>query len=113
MRRLRVQYGPEAVYAPAMQSLMVDRDLPAVALPSAERHYVTANQRARLSCGCAVYIGRRVDNGDVATVAWPCSNAHRKTIAVRFNDAMKDTLPSESTEPLIDVVARVLQEAAR
>lgn len=80
-------------------------------LPSADRHYVTGEQVARAACGCQVFVGRRTDNGEVATVAWPCGNAHRKTVMVRFNETMKGTLPSESTEPLIDVVARILMES--
>lgn len=80
-------------------------------LPSADRHYVTGLEVARASCGCQVYVGKRVDNGDAATVAWPCGNDHRKTVMVRFNKAMADTLPSQSTEPLIDVVARILMDS--
>lgn len=92
--------------------MIVERDLPPTPLPSPERHHVTATQRARLSCGCAVWVGKRVPDEQVATVTVPCCNDHRKTIGVRFNEAMRSTLPSQSTEPLIDVVARVLGDAA-
>lgn len=98
-----------------MSGVVVEREIPTVWFPSPSNPKILCNQRARLGCGCAVFVGVRLDTGDgdpeVCTAAWPCCRTHKVSILVRFNEAMAATLPSESTEPLIDVVARVLAAA--
>jgi hypothetical protein len=72
---------------------------------------IAAVQRARLQCGCAVYIGRRVDNHQAATGAIACGDEHRELIN-RFNVALLDSLEHADDTPLLDVCDRLLLQAA-
>jgi len=73
---------------------------------------VVVTQRVAAECGCAVFLGRRFDNFEVATIAVPCSGEHQP-LAVRFNDLMKWSLADGGTDrPLAEVVEELLSEAA-
>jgi hypothetical protein len=71
---------------------------------------VMVSEVASVSCGCRVFIGRRLDNKEAATVACVCVPGHRPKLE-DFNRRFAATLPSDSVEPLVDVAERLLVEA--
>lgn len=71
---------------------------------------VLVSECASVECGCRVFVGRRIDNKEAATVAVVCLPEHRPMLE-DFNRRFLATLPSDSTEPLIEVADRLLLEA--
>jgi hypothetical protein len=91
---------------------MIERRGTPVILDDGVRPTVAAAWRAMLGCGCAIYVGRRVDNDEVATGAVPCSSEHRRLV----NHAtllMRESLTEPSDELLVEVADRLLSEAER
>jgi hypothetical protein len=69
---------------------------------------VRGTEMARRSCGCRVYVGHRVDNGEAATVSRGCGEPHREFME-RFNLALSDTLVNPTKRALVDVCDELLQ----
>lgn len=69
------------------------------------------HHRASLDCGCGVFVGRRLDNGEAATGAEYCAETHRPLIE-RFNESMRASLMAVTDRQLIDIVAQMLLAAA-
>lgn len=69
---------------------------------------VIGTQMARRECGCRVYVGRRSDNGEAASVSRGCGEGHRGLME-RFNMALSDSLVNPSTRPLVDVCDEILE----
>lgn len=70
------------------------------------------NARAALPCGCAIYVGIRVDNHEYATLGRACSEEHERVVNAA-NVALFDSLILNPTDrPLLDVVDEFLAEAA-
>jgi hypothetical protein len=68
---------------------------------------VSGTQMAMRECGCRVYVGRRVDNGEAATVTRGCGPGHRELMR-EFRVAMINSLRNPTKRPLIDVVDEIL-----
>lgn len=67
---------------------------------------------ASLPCGCACYVGRRVDNQEAATGCMSCSPIHSGLIE-HFNLLLMESLAEPLEVSLVDVCARLLDEARR
>lgn len=68
-------------------------------------------ERAFIECGCEVWVGKRLDNMEVATTAGPCSPEHMPLV-LRFNELMLESLESPSSADLVDVCELLLEKAA-
>jgi hypothetical protein len=69
-------------------------------------------ERAYLECGCAVWVGRRWDNLEIATSAGSCSPEHDDLIN-RFNVLLFDSLASPSDVEVVQVCEMLLEQAER
>lgn len=78
---------------------------------------IVSNERAELPCGCVVYVGVRTDKKDdhgkyeATTASAACSVEHRMQMQ-RFNQLLRDSLPSASARPLVEVIDEMLTEVA-
>jgi hypothetical protein len=68
------------------------------------------NERAYLECGCQVFVGRRLDNYEVATMAASCSPTHDQLVN-HFQMLLAESTVDPSDEPLVDVCERLLEQA--
>jgi hypothetical protein len=70
-------------------------------------------ERAELHCGCACYIGKRLTDLELATVAIPCSEAHEEMMRV-FRDRYAETEddPALADRLAVDVADQVLMAVA-
>ena len=73
---------------------------------------IVVSASASLGCDCTVYVGRRIDTGEVASAACPCCPEHLRLIK-HFNLLLKESLVEPGDGALIDVVADLLDEAER
>ena len=74
---------------------------------------VVTNSRALLDCGCSVWVGARLDDGDTCTVAEPCSDEHQRLVR-RFNDLLGWSVADGGTDrDLLDVIDEILAEAGQ
>lgn len=69
-------------------------------------------ERAYLECGCQVFVGKRLDKMETATMAASCSPAHDQLVT-HFNMLLAESTVAPTDEPLVDVCERLLDEAAR
>lgn len=91
---------------------MIEPSGPARLVTNFGQPSLLVNQRARLECGCSVWIGLRIDKHESVTLAVPCRDGHRWLMG-RFNDLFRWSLEDGGTDrPLIDVVDELLTEAA-
>lgn len=67
-------------------------------------------ERVALDCGCCFWIGKRLDNGELATGAESCTDAH-KSLMDEAHQQFSATLPSTSERPLADVLSELLDQA--
>lgn len=65
--------------------------------------------RVTLPCGCAVWIGWRLDNHEVATAAAPHSDDHVEMM-IEYNKQFQESLENPTDRPLVDVVSEYLQK---
>lgn len=64
-------------------------------------------------CGCVVYIGLRLDNGEPATGACSCGPGHRYEMA-NFNESLRISLVADpQARPMAEVCAELLEDALR
>jgi hypothetical protein len=69
-------------------------------------------ERAILECGCAAYVGQRMDNGEGAVIATPCSAEHRPLMA-HFTLLYRESLVEPIAAPASEIAERLLDEARR
>lgn len=69
-------------------------------------------ERALLSCGCHVWIGMRIDNRELATMAASCSPEHDGLIQ-HFQLLLRESLVEPEDEELVVVCERLLEQAER
>lgn len=66
--------------------------------------------RAVAPCGCCCFMGRRIDNGEVATGASACSPEHHPVID-DFQEKFRASLDNPTDRLLIDVIAEILESS--
>lgn len=69
---------------------------------------LVSKERATLPCGCAVYVGLRVDTKEVATAAIPCKSDHR-VLMEQFNSDLAKSLENPTDRLLVEVVNELLE----
>lgn len=89
---------------------MIDR-FPPKMLIQPPNPVLMVSERARLECGCSIYVGLRVDNWEVATGAVACTDEHAPLVN-RANVLLFDSLEHPTDRPLVDVCEEFLIEAA-
>jgi len=73
---------------------------------------IGVKERAYLECGCQVFVGVLMDKQEAATMADPCSAAHRP-IARHFNMLLAESTVEPTDEELVVVCERLLEQSAR
>jgi hypothetical protein len=68
---------------------------------------VRANERAIVECGCAAYVGVRLDTGDPTLGATACSHEHREKVHA-FLAAYHESLDDPSDRPAVEVADEIL-----
>lgn len=68
---------------------------------------VAAKVRSVRECGCAVYVGMRLDTHEAATASLPCSPRHLDLIE-RFGVAFRASLMVPTDKTAVDVVDVIL-----
>lgn len=68
---------------------------------------VRANERAAMPCGCAVYVGVRLDNGEAFLGATACAPEHEDTMGA-FMAAYFDSLAEPQDRPAVEVADEIL-----
>lgn len=66
--------------------------------------------RALLDCGCHVWVGQRLDNMEVATMACSCSPTHDQLVN-HFTMLLRSSTVEPFDEPLVEVCERLLEQA--
>jgi hypothetical protein len=66
-----------------------------------------ANERAVMPCGCAVYIGLRMDTHEPTLGATACSDAHKGKVHA-FLAAYHESLDAPSDRPAVEVADEIL-----
>jgi hypothetical protein len=79
--------------------------------PMRHGHLIT-RERAVLKCGCAIYVGINVANGEAATGAEACCDLHT-LITDRANGLLIESTAHPTNRPLVDVCAQLLAQAER
>jgi hypothetical protein len=69
-------------------------------------------ERAYLECGCSVFVGKRLDNMETATMAASCSKEHDPLIN-HFQLLMRESLVDPQDKPLVEVCDDLLDQANR
>lgn len=69
-------------------------------------------ERAYLECGCQVFVGLRLDNQEVATMAASCSPTHDQLVS-HFQMLLHESTVDPTDEPLVDVCERLLEQAEK
>lgn len=79
--------------------------------PMRHAHMIT-KERAKLPCGCCIYVGITTDTHEATTGAQPCSLEH-VLITERASQLIVESLSSPSNRLLVDVCATLLTQAVR
>lgn len=69
-------------------------------------------ERAYLECGCQVFVGMRMDNQELATMAASCSPTHDQLVN-HFHMLLLESTVEPTDDPLVDVCERLLEQAER
>lgn len=72
---------------------------------------VMTDSRAVLGCGCAGYVGIRMDKGELVTVLRPCTPRH-DGLMQRVQDALIASTRNPTGRPLVEVVDELLTATA-
>ena len=71
---------------------------------------VGVKERALLDCGCHVWVGQRLDNLEVATMACSCSPMHDQLMH-HFTMLLAESTVEPFDEELVVVCERLLEQA--
>lgn len=83
---------------------MIERD---IRMASFGPPPVVANTRAVAPCGCAVYVGKRLDNQEPFIGATACSDRHHGRMG-DFLEAFKESLDRPEPTPAVEVADELL-----
>jgi hypothetical protein len=73
---------------------------------------VMSHRRARVRCGCAAYVGVRLDNMEAAVAALPCGPGHRRLLE-HFQVLFSESLEHPTERDLDEVTNELLERASR
>lgn len=91
---------------------MIDRLDPPRAWTFPGPPMMLSKERARIDCGCCVYITMRVDNREAGSNTSSCSPEHRPMLE-EFNDRWKKSIEeAPQPRPAVEVAEEMLMEVA-